>query len=156
MAVITVSVKLEQPPDRVWEVIEPIGSHVEWMADAKAIRFIGSQRVGVGTQFECDTKVGPFRLVDRMRITDWQPGLVMGVAHEGLVRGSGRFTLAPIGQGSETRFTWSESLRFPWYLGGGLGAAVASRLILTSIWRGNLRRLQNVVTGAGPVALTNM
>lgn len=155
MTVITVSVELDQPPGRVWELIEPIDSHVEWMADAVAIRFIGERRTGVGTQFECDTKVGPFRLVDRMTITDWQRGLVMGVAHEGLVRGFGRFTLAPIGQGTGTRFTWSESLSFPWFLGGVLGAAVASRLILTPIWRGNLRRLQSVVAAAEPIAVAH-
>jgi hypothetical protein len=132
----------------VWEVIEPVETHVKWMADARSIRFIGAQRDGVGTLFECETKVGPIRLTDRMRITQWQPALVMGVAHEGLVRGSGRFTLAPASRPGRTRFTWSESLQFPWFLGGGLGAAVAARLVLTPIWRANLRRLGELVVAA--------
>jgi hypothetical protein len=132
----------------VWEVIEPVETHVQWMADASEIRFIGAQRDGVGARFECDTKVGPIRLTDRMRITQWQPAVAMGVAHEGLIRGSGRFTLAPAGQADRTRFTWSERLQFPWYLGGGLGAMVAARLVLTPIWRANLRRLGALVVSA--------
>ena len=60
MSRITVSIELDAPPDRVWHVVEPIERHVDWMADAVAIRFDGPQTRGVGTRFVCDTKVGPF------------------------------------------------------------------------------------------------
>ena len=61
-------------PQQVWEVVEPIEHHVEWMHDAVAIRFQSDQHRGVGTRFLCDTKVGPIKLVDRMEITEWVPG----------------------------------------------------------------------------------
>ena len=142
---ITVSIDLDAPVERVWEVIEPIERHVDWMHDAVAIRFESEQTRGVGTRFLCDTKVGPIRLVDRMEITEWRPGAAMGVRHVGLVTGSGVFTLVPIDLDRRTRFTWEESLTFPWWLGGPLGALVGGRLALRPIWRRNLRGLRRLV-----------
>jgi hypothetical protein len=137
---IRVRVVVDAPVERVWAAVEDIGSHVEWMADAVAIRFTTSQHAGVGTAFECDTKVGPFRLVDRMVVTSWKPGRELGVDHRGIVSGSGRFTLAPARRG-RTRFTWTERLRFPLWLGGPVTAWFASP-VLRRIWRRNLRGLQ--------------
>lgn len=147
---ITVSVEIDAPPTRVWEVVEPVERHVDWMHDAVAIRFTGSQTRGVGTEFLCDTKVGPIKLVDRMEITEWQPGETMGVRHTGLVTGSGRFTLEGIDRGNgdeprRTRFTWAETLTFPWWLGGPIGALVGGQLVLRPIWRRNLRNLRRLV-----------
>jgi hypothetical protein len=132
----------------VWEVVEPIERHVDWMRDAVAIRFEGEQQRGVGTRFACDTRVGPLRLVDRMEITDWVPQEVMGVRHTGLVTGTGTFTLTPIDLGRRTRFTWTEDLRFPWWLGGRAGELLGGRLVMRAIWRGNLRRLARLVSPA--------
>ena len=73
--------------EAVWAAVEDVGSHVEWMADAEAIRFTSASTSGVGTTFECDTKVGPLRLTDLMEITRWEPGKAMGVRHVGLVTG---------------------------------------------------------------------
>jgi uncharacterized protein YndB with AHSA1/START domain len=151
---ITVSVELAATPQQVWEVVEPVERHVEWMADAVAIRFDGDQTRGVGTRFLCDTKVGPIRLTDRMEITEWEPPEpdgstgVMGVHHVGLVTGTGRFTLEPIDLGRRTRFTWTEQLRFPWWLGGHLGELVGGRLVMKAIWRRNLTALSRVVDDA--------
>jgi hypothetical protein len=129
-------------PERVWDDLVQIGRHVEWMADAEAIRFQTEQRHGVGTSFETDTKVGPLRLTDRMVITEWEPGRAMGIRHTGVVTGVGRFTLeeAPDRPG-ETLFTWVESLTFPAWMGGALGGR-AGKPILTRIWRHNLENLR--------------
>ena len=148
MAGITVSVEIDAPTDRVWEVVEPVERHVDWMADAVAIRFTGEQTRGIGTTFECDTKVGPITLVDKMEITDWEPGERMGVRHTGVVTGSGHFTLEPIDLGRRTRFTWTEELVFPWWLGGPLGALVGGRVVMRAIWRRNLRALARIVESA--------
>lgn len=131
---------LDEPPAVVWARIADVRTHVDWMADAEAIRITSERREGVGTTFECDTVVGPIRLVDRMEITDWVPEQCMGVRHTGLVTGEGRFTLAPV-SGGRTRFTWREELRFPWWLGGALGAA-AGAPVLRRIWRRNLDHLR--------------
>ncbi len=130
---------LEASPAQVWADLADIASHVEWMLDAEAIRFEGSRRSGVGTRFACETRVGPLRLTDRMEVTSWVPGREMGVHHHGVVTGVGRFRLSPA-RGGRTRFAWTEQLRFPWWMGGPLGATVAWP-VLRRVWRANLTRL---------------
>lgn len=148
MSRITVSIDLDTPPNRVWEIVEPIERHVDWMADAVAIRFHGQQTRGVGTKFACDTKVGPIRLTDQMEITEWVPGEAMGVRHTGVVTGTGIFTLAPLDDGRRTRFTWSEKLTFPWWLGGPIGEVIGGNLVMKAIWRRNLKSLKRLVDSA--------
>lgn len=145
MAHISVSIELDASPERVWQVVEPVERHVDWMHDAVAIRFETDQTRGVGTRFLCDTKVGPIKLVDRMEITEWRPGEAMGVRHTGLVTGTGLFTLEPIDLGRRTRFTWAEELIFPWWLGGPIGAFVGGKIVMQAIWRRNLRELARIV-----------
>lgn len=145
MSRIRVSTVIDAPPRAVWAGVRDISTHVTWMADAEAIRFLSRQREGVGTRFECDTVVGPFRLVDRMTVTEWRPGKAMGIEHVGVVTGTGVFTLRRTPRG-RTRFTWTESLTFPWWMAGPLGAFLA-KPVLAAVWRGNLRRLKARIEG---------
>ena len=124
-------------PERVWAALSDVAAHVTWMKDAERIEFASEARRGVGTAFTCVTRVGPLRTSDRMVVTAWEEGAEIAVTHRGLVTGSGRFTLAPVGSG--TRLTWREDLTLPWWFGGRLGGLVA-RSILTRLWRGNLDR----------------
>jgi hypothetical protein len=145
---VDVGADYDAPPDAVWRSLEPIETHIEWMADAEVIRFTTDQTRGVGTRFDCVTAIGPIRLTDRMEITEWVPGVAMGVRHVGVVTGNGRFVLAPLDGGRRTRLRWDEELRFPWWLGGPVGAAVAGRTVLRRIWSGNLERLRRRVEQA--------
>jgi hypothetical protein len=147
MSHIQVSIDINAPVSRVWEVVEPVERHIDWMADAVAIRFQTEQTRGVGTKFFCDTKVGPIKLVDVMTITAWEPNAVMGVTHTGVVTGTGEFTLTALTD-STTRFTWTESLVFPWWLGGPIGAIVGGQIVMKAIWRKNLRKLKKLVEAA--------
>jgi hypothetical protein len=149
---ITVSTVIDASPAEVWDAVEDIGTHTEWMADAEAIRITSSRRSGVGTTFECDTKVGPLRLTDLMEITEWEPGRAMGVRHVGLVTGDGVFRLSRAGgrfrRRQATRFEWTEQLTFPWWMGGPIGAVVGGR-VLKLVWKRNLRTLKALVEGTG-------
>ena len=130
-------------PGAVWEAVEAVETHVDWMRDAERITFVTEQRRGVGTTFDCLTRVGPFRTTDRMTVTEWAPGRAMGIEHRGVVTGSGRFTLRRRPRG-RTRFTWAEELHFPWWMGGAAGA-LAAKPVLRAVWRRNLRRLEGLV-----------
>jgi len=143
MGRIRVSTTIDAPPARVWDEVRHIERHVDWMADAVAISFTSRRRSGVGTTFDCATKVGPIRLTDKMEITEWREGKLMGVRHVGLVTGTGRFTVTKA-RGGRTRFTWDERLHFPWWLGGPVGGVVGGR-IMRRIWRRNLRVLKALV-----------
>ena len=134
-------IEIDASPERVWQIVEPVERHIDWMHDAVAIRFTSDQTRGVGTAFLCDTKVGPIRLTDKMEITQWVAGSAMGVKHVGIVTGSGVFTLAPLNNATQTRFTWEEELIFPWYLGGPIGAFIGGKIVLKHIWKRNLRVL---------------
>ena len=133
-------IDIAAPPAKVWAVLEPVETHVEWMADAERITFTTEQRRGVGTTFECLTRVGPLSTTDVMTVTEWEPGAVMGIEHRGVVVGRGHFTLSPLAV-NRTRFRWEEELHFPLWMGGAAGE-LAAKPILTRIWQGNLRRLQ--------------
>lgn len=139
---IAVEIVIDAPASFVWKDVEDVATHVDWMHDARAIRFLTDQRSGVGTRFECDTVVGPLKLTDVMEITEWTAPQTMGVHHQGIVGGAGVFNLRA--SGSSTVFSWVEDLSFPWYLGGPLGA-LAARPALKSVWTGNLRRLKSIV-----------
>ena len=141
MSHISVQIEINASPERVWQVVEPVERHVDWMHDAVAIHFTSEQTRGVGTVFLCDTKVGPIRLTDKMEITRWVPGSAMGVKHVGIVTGTGVFTLEPLDNGARTLFKWEEELIFPWYLGAQLGALIGGKIVLKQIWKRNLRGL---------------
>ena len=143
---VVVATVIERTPAEVWADVRDISSHVTWMQDAAEIRFVGDQHEGLGTKFECDTKIGPFSLTDVMEITSWEDERRMGVRHVGLVEGTGEFTLSAVGSGS-TEFRWEEDLTFPWYFGGPVGAFCA-RPVLRFVWKRNLARLKQRIEGA--------
>ena len=144
---IRVCTTIDAPPARVWEVVEVIERHTDWMTDAARITFVTSSSRGAGTEFDCLTRVGPLRLNDRMTVTEWEPGRSMGIAHHGIVTGTGRFTLTRRRRG-RTRFCWSERLHFPWWMGGPVGERVAKPL-LRRLWRANLGRLKRIAETDG-------
>lgn len=143
MARIRVSTVIDAPPREVWSYIEDVSTHIQWMHDAETIRVTSKKTEGVGTRFECDTRVGPFRLMDRMEVTEWQPGRCMAIEHQGLVRGRGRFTLKKA-RGGRTRFVWQEKLKFPIWMGGPFGAFFG-KFVLRRVWRENVRTLRDLV-----------
>jgi uncharacterized protein YndB with AHSA1/START domain len=140
---IKIEIRIRAPLQLVWEMVADIRTHTEWMVDAESITVTSDCSSGVGTTFDCVTKIGPFRTIDHMEITEWIEERVMGVAHRGLVSGSGRFTLQEAGP-SDTNFSWEETLTFPWWIGGRL-TSIGSTPVLKAIWRGNLRRLSRLV-----------
>ena len=143
MARVTVDIEIPADIDTVWADVAELSSHVEWMADAESIEFMGEETSGVGTVMKVVTKVGPLQTNDIIRVVEWTPGESIGVHHEGLVTGTGAFHLEA--QGQSTRFTWDEDLRLPWYFGGPIGAMVMAP-VLRLVWRRNLRRLRDRFT----------
>lgn len=139
---VRVSIVVPAEPAVVWADLRHIARHVDWMSDASSIRFLSEATEGVGVRFECATRVGPIRLIDRMEVTEWRDGQSIGIHHRGVVSGTGRFALTPLrGSGGEThtQFEWTETLQFPWWMGGAVGAVLARR-VLRAVWSRNLSR----------------
>lgn len=135
---------IDAPPAAVWAELEQIEHHVDWMADAERITFRSKSTRGVGTEIECLTRIGPLSTTDVLRFTEWKPRSTMGIEHTGVVTGRGSFTLRRK-RGGRTRLCWDERLSFPRWMGGPVGEQ-AARPIMRRIWRGNLRRLADLVT----------
>lgn len=142
MARITQSVVIDAPHSEVWRHAADLATHAEWMADAESIEFLTEHRTGPGARMQVSTVVGPLRTMDVMEVTEWEEGRAIGVRHTGLVTGSGRFVLSAVAGG--TRFTWTEQLMFPWWLGGPITAWFA-KPVLGWIWRRNLEGLKRRV-----------
>jgi len=140
---VTVAVLIDAPLERVWEAAADLASHVEWMADAEQIDFVATQRSGIGTRMQVTTRLGPFRTIDVIEVTAWEPKRRIGVSHQGLVRGEGEFRLDAVAGG--VIVTWSESLHFPWKFGGWIGGGL-SRPLFRWIWRRNLDQLRQRLT----------
>lgn len=143
MAHIVVSHDIALPVAAVWASLADLESHVNWMQDAVSIEFGSAQREGVGTSMRVETRVGPFRTLDRMDVVGWEDGRSIEVVHTGLVTGRG--TLATTQTSDGTRVTWDEELRFPWWLGGPVTAWLA-KPILARIWRKNLSNFERTLS----------
>ena len=165
---IRVSTVIDAQADRVWDDVRQIARHVEWMKDAVSIEFdddghndpasgpssadssdgpVGEgpdnsndpRREGVGVRFSCRTRVGPIVLNDRMEVTEWTDGRLIGIRHQGLVTGEGQLRINPVDD-TRTEVVWEEQLVFPARMGGPIGARLA-RPVLRRIWTSNLSRL---------------
>lgn len=147
MKPIRLVVIIDSPPDRVWAELADLRSHEEWMSDARSIELIGDSADGVGTRMRVATRIGPFRTSDIMTVVAWEETRLISVAHEGAVTGLGSFAIHPLGP--KTQLTWTETLHFPWWLGGRLGLWLA-RPILRRRWSRNLERLRHRVEVSGP------
>ncbi len=148
MSAIRVATLIAAPRREVWEAVRDIGSHVRWMHDAERIRITSGRHHGVGTTFDCDSRLGPFRLTDHMEVIEWKPGRAMTIRHVGAVRGVGRFSLRRRRGGAATLFVWKEVLRFPWWMGGPVGGAL-TRPFFRHMWKKNLGNLKALVEDGG-------
>ena len=139
---IRLEIEIAAPYDAVWRELSDLSSYAEWMTDAETVNFTSDQTGGVGTEMRVLTKVGPLRTNDLMTVVEWEEGRLITVRHRGRVAGEGRFEIT--GGGDSSVLVWTEDLRFPWWLGGPVGAALASP-VLKLIWRKNLERFRDRV-----------
>ena len=86
---IRVCTLIDAPQSRVWEIVEAIEHHTDWMTDAARITFVTPSTRGIGTAFDCLTRVGPLRLNDRMKVIE---ALETGISMDAP---SGKVTIDP-------------------------------------------------------------
>ncbi|MEX0865625.1 MAG: SRPBCC family protein [Acidimicrobiia bacterium] len=141
MAGVVVSQRIDAGPERVWEVLADLEHHPSWMLDARSVVITSPMRRGVGTTMEVATRIGPLRAIDVMVVTGWEEGRSIRVAHRGFVTGEGELSVIP--EAKSSLVIWAESLRFPWWVGGGVTAWVA-RPILRRMWAKNLKTLADL------------
>ena len=101
------------------------------------------ERAGVGVRVEVLNRVLRVPLfTEQLEVVGWEPPRRMVMAHRSFVRGTGTWTLGPVG--GSTRFTWTEVLSLPIPLFGELSLLVY-RPFLRRLMRGSLANLQRLV-----------
>jgi hypothetical protein len=113
-----VSVEINASIEEVWEKLVDWKSQSEWMALTKVWSSVDSGGTsGIGTEISAFTGIGSIGVLDKMRITKWEPPLFCAVEHFGkVIKGIGEFRLTTIpGDNSETkvRFDWYEEIDAP-------------------------------------------
>lgn len=140
------AVLLPTSREEAWRRVSRWEDQPAWMTDARSVRVLTREREGVGVRVAVRTRVlgMPF-LTDVLEVTAWDPPRRVRVAHRGLVRGTGEWSLEP--EGGATRFTWAEDLTLPIPLLGGL-ALSAYRPLLRRLMRRSLANLVGLLRGA--------
>ena len=129
--------------DDVWNEVSKIENHSKWMKDAVNIDFQTDNKSGGGTKIKVLTKIGPIKLNDFMTFTKWEEKKSIGVDHVGIVTGKGEMKFEKIDENT-TKFKWTETLKFPIYLGGVIGE-LFGKPVLELIWKQNLNNLKKII-----------
>ena len=113
------------------------------MKDSVKIDFESEIKSGVGTKIKVLTKIGPLKLYDYITFTKWEEKIIIGVDDIGIVTGKGEMEFNKV-DNNTTKFKWTETLKFPFYLFGPIGEIVGKH-ILEYIWKENLNNLKNEI-----------
>jgi Polyketide cyclase / dehydrase and lipid transport len=106
---LSVSVDIDAPAQRTWDVVTDWARQGEWMP-MTAVRVGAGDVNGIGAKLSARSGVGPASFVDPMVIDVWEPPYRCEVVHLGkVVTGRGIFVVEPLPDG-RSRFTWSEVL----------------------------------------------
>ena len=144
--VLEMSETMPGPPEVVWHLITDWEHQDDWMLEASDFVVLSDFREGVGMEAEATVKIGGIKTRDKVRVTAWEPGKRLGIAHEGWVSGSGDMFLTKLG-GDRTHLYWREELYPPLGFAGALGIS-AFKPIMYRIFKRDLKVLAGLVRAA--------
>lgn len=133
---------LPGPPEIVWELITDWEHQDDWMLEASDFAVVSSHREGVGVEAEATISIGGIKTRDRVRITQWEPGRLLGIAHLGWVSGHADMKLLP--SNGSTRLVWREHFTPPLGVVGALGMTLF-KPIMCRIFMRDVRVLVGLV-----------
>jgi hypothetical protein len=109
MTALSVSIDIDAPAARTWEVVTDWEHQGQWMPMTD-VRVSATAPIGVGAKLSARSGVGPARFVDPMVVDVWEPPYRCEVVHLGkVITGRGVFLIEDL-PGDRSRFTWSEEL----------------------------------------------
>lgn len=113
----SIAVTINAPIEEVWRKLVDWKSQSSWMAMTRVeASHRGAEDSGVGTTIDAFTGFGKLGILDRMRVTQWNPPRFCAVDHYGrIIKGIGEFRLEEIVQTNsrQTRFHWFEEINGP-------------------------------------------
>lgn len=126
-------VEIARPPEAVWPYLVDWERLGEWMREARDFRVVSAERAGAGVQAEATVRIAGITTRDRIRVTHWEPPVILEMEHLGWVRGTGYMELSPTEEG--THLFWREELRPPLGTLGALGLWLVSPVIRRTFQR---------------------
>ena len=102
--------------NKVWRALVEWEKQGDWMALTRvSASDNGADDSGIGTTIEAFTGVGPFGVLDKMKVISWEPPHFCRVDHYGkVIKGIGEFRLVNLGD--KTRFDWYEEIKAPAFI----------------------------------------
>lgn len=90
-----VTVTVNGEINKVWDKLVDWKSQGDWMALTEVSSSVDEGGVsGIGTEISAFTGVGKFGVLDKMRVTKWEPPIFCAVDHYGRwIKGIGEFQL---------------------------------------------------------------
>jgi uncharacterized membrane protein len=139
---ITSTIDIDAPPEAIWPHLVDWERLPSWMREAHDVKVVGGRREGVGVQAEAVVRIAGLATRDRIRVTRWEPPVILELAHLGWVKGSGYMELSPLERG--THVFWREELVPPWGILGAIGLRMLAP-VMRRIFARDLRLLREVV-----------
>ena len=102
--------------NKVWRALVEWEKQGDWMTLTRvSASDNGADDSGIGTTIEAFTGVGPFGVLDKMKVISWEPPHFCRVDHYGkVIKGIGEFRLVDLGD--KTRFDWYEEIKAPAFI----------------------------------------
>lgn len=112
-----ISIEIAAPIQRVWAELVDWKKQGDWMALTRVeASATGAKDSGIGTTIDAFTGIGNFGILDKMRVTKWEPPVFCEVDHYGkIIKGIGTFNLVALSD-SRTRFDWYERIDAPKFI----------------------------------------
>lgn len=138
---ITVGIDIDRPPEAIWPYLVDWENLPRWMQEAHDIKVVGGLREGVGVEARAAIRIAGITSKDHIRVTRWEPPVVLEMAHLGWVKGAGYMELSPLDRG--THVFWREELVPPWGILGAIGLRLLAPVLRRTFAR-DLRLLRDV------------
>ena len=136
------SLRVDAPPERVWEVLADWDRSADWILGT-TVEVVGSQREGVGARTRALTRIAGIKLIDEMSVTKWEPPRLIEVRHHRKpVLGDAWFEVVPVDGGAQVE--WVEDLELPFGKLGEIAGSVARAPVEWGL-RKSLRKLKRLV-----------
>src|SRR5436190_6426672 len=89
------SIVLPTTLEEAWPVLTSWEAQAKWMRDAGSVRVLTPHREGIGVRVAVRTRVlGIPLFTEPLEVTEWDPPHRHVMAHRGIIRGTGTWTLS--------------------------------------------------------------
>ena len=138
---IRMSITINAPIARVWEIAADVQRQPEWMHEMKRVEMITPGALRVGSRGRATVRIFGISTTDDVVITQLEPPHAFGIRHEGRFTGEGLLLFSATPEGG-TLINWTEYLLPPLF--ATIGGFV-QRPILGAIFRSDLRHLKRII-----------